>query len=65
MMQTELSYQRVRNGFEALKMSAALEALDNVLEAARVEELPVIETGLEPPVSARRSSTRAPTRSIR
>ena len=42
-MQAELSYQRVRDGFEALKMSAALEALDNVLEVARVEELPVIE----------------------
>ena len=42
-MQAELSYQRVREGFEALKMSAALEALDNVLEVARVEELPVIE----------------------
>lgn len=38
-MQTEITYQRLRDGFETLRMSAALEALDNVLEAARVEEL--------------------------
>lgn len=42
-MQSELAYKRVRSGFETLKMSAALEALDNVLEAGRVEELPTIE----------------------
>ena len=34
-MQAELTYQRVLAGLESLRMSAALEALDNVLEAAR------------------------------
>lgn len=38
-MQAELTYARVRTGLEQLKMASALEALDNVLEAGRVEEL--------------------------
>ena len=42
-MQAQLSYERVRLGLEELKMSAALEVLDNVLEAARVEELATVE----------------------
>lgn len=42
-MKAQLSYERVRTGLEQLKMSAALEVLDNVLEAARVEELAVVE----------------------
>ena len=42
-MQAQLTYERVRTGLEGLQMSAALEALDNVLEAARLEELPTIE----------------------
>ena len=42
-MQTELAYQRVRTGLESLGMSAALDALDNVLEAARVEEKGTVE----------------------
>ena len=42
-MQTELAYQRVRTGLETLSMSAALEALDNVLEAARVEGQGTVE----------------------
>lgn len=42
-MQGELSYQRVRQGLEALRMSAALEILDNVLERGRVEELAPVE----------------------
>ncbi len=42
-MQAQLSYERVRQGLEDLQMSTALEALDNTLEAVRVEELPPIE----------------------
>ena len=42
-MQGELSYQRVRHGLEALRMTAALEVLDNVLETGRVEELAPVE----------------------
>jgi len=42
-MQSQLSYERVRQGLEDLQMSTALEALDNTLEAVRVEELPPIE----------------------
>lgn len=38
-MQVELTYQRVSHGLEALKLAAAFEALDNVLEAARLESL--------------------------
>ena len=38
-MQAELTYERVLQGFESLKMTTALESLDNVLETARVEEL--------------------------
>jgi DNA replication protein DnaC len=38
-MQAELAYQRVSQGLETLKLSAAFEALDNVLEAARLESL--------------------------
>ena len=34
-----MTYERARSGLETLKMSAALQSLDNVLEAARVEEL--------------------------
>lgn len=42
-MKTQLAYERTRSGLEELKMGAALEALDNTLEAGRVEELPAIE----------------------
>lgn len=42
-MQAQLSYERVRQGLEDLQMNTALEALDNMLEAVRVEELPPIE----------------------
>jgi len=42
-MQAQLSYERVRQGLEDLQMGTALEALDNTLEAVRVEELPPIE----------------------
>ena len=42
-MQSELTYERVCIGLEGLKMSAALDVLDNVLEDARVGELPVVE----------------------
>jgi DNA replication protein DnaC len=42
-MHAELAYQRVRTGLESLRMSAALEALDNVLEAARLEELSTVD----------------------
>lgn len=42
-MKTELAYQRVRAGFEELKMGAALDALDNALEAARVDALSAVE----------------------
>jgi len=42
-MQAQLSYERVRQGLEDLQMNTALEALDNTLEAVRVEELPPIE----------------------
>ncbi len=55
-MQGELAYTRTRSGFESLKMTAALEALDNVIEAARVEELSpvqVLDRLLEIELSAR------------
>ena len=42
-MQAQLSYERVCTGLEDLRMSAALQVLDNVLEAARVDELPAVE----------------------
>jgi len=42
-MQAELAYERTRSGLEALKMTAALSALDNVLETARVEQQPPVE----------------------
>ncbi len=42
-MQAQLSYERVRTGLEELKMTAALEGLDNVLESGRVEELGAVE----------------------
>jgi DNA replication protein DnaC len=42
-MQTELTYQRVHQGLESLKLAAALEALDNVLEAARLESLSALD----------------------
>jgi DNA replication protein DnaC len=42
-MQAQLSYERVRQGLEDLQMNTALEALDNTLEAVRVDELPPIE----------------------
>lgn len=57
-MQAELTYERVRSAFETLQMGAALEALDNVLEAARVEEhssLEVLDRLLELELSARHS----------
>ena len=43
-MQPRLSYERVRHGLEEMRMSTALEALDNVLETARVEEQGPLET---------------------
>lgn len=55
-MQGELTYERVREGLEGLRMTAALDALDNVLEAARVEELPpvsVVERLLDIELAAR------------
>ncbi len=55
-MQAELTYQRVLSGLESLKMSAALGALDNVLEAARVEErspLDVVDQLLDIELKAR------------
>ena len=42
-MQAELAYQKVRTGLETLQMTAALDALDNVLEAARLEEKGPVE----------------------
>lgn len=42
-MQAELAYQRVRSGLETLAMTTALDALDNVLEAARVEEQGIVD----------------------
>ena len=42
-MQTELAYQKVRAGLETLRLTTALEALDNVLEAARVEDRGPVE----------------------
>jgi len=42
-MQSELTYERVCAGLDGLKMSAALDVLDNVLEDARVGELPVVD----------------------
>lgn len=55
-MQAELTYQRVLAGLESLSMSAALEALDNVLEAARLEErspLDVVDNLLDIELKAR------------
>ena len=55
-MQAEITYERIRTGLEKLKMTAALESLDNVLEAARVEELPpvaVVERLLDIELTAR------------
>jgi DNA replication protein DnaC len=43
-MQSRLSYESVRLGLEQMRMNSALEALDNVLETARVEELDTVET---------------------
>ncbi len=42
-MRLELAYARTRQGLESLRMTAALDALDNVLEAARVQELPGVD----------------------
>lgn len=42
-MQAQLTYGKVVTGLEELRMSAALGVLDNVLEAARVDELPPVE----------------------
>lgn len=42
-MQAQLTYERVCSGLEDLRMSAALTVLDNVLEAARVDELPAVD----------------------
>ena len=42
-MQSRLSYERVRLGLEQMRMSSALEALDNVLEVTRVEALDALE----------------------
>ena len=42
-MQTELAYQRVRTGLESLGISPPSTPLDNVLEAARVEEKGTVE----------------------
>ena len=42
-MQSELSYTRVREGLEALRMTSALSVLDNVLETARIDELPPVD----------------------
>ena len=42
-MKTRLSYERVRREMEVLELTSALQALDNVLEAARLEELPPVE----------------------
>ena len=39
-MQSELSYTRVGEVLEALRMTSALSARDNVLEAAQVDDLP-------------------------
>ena len=55
-MEAQITYERVRSGLEALKMTAALAALDNVLEAARVEDLApitVVERLLDLELSAR------------
>lgn len=42
-MQAELTYERVCTGLEDLRMSAALDVLDNVLESARVDDLPPVD----------------------
>ena len=42
-MQAQLTYERVCSSLEELRMSAALSVLDNVLEAARVDELPAVD----------------------
>lgn len=42
-MQAQLTYERVCSSLEELRMSAALTVLDNVLEAARVDELPAVD----------------------
>ena len=55
-MEAQITYERVRSGLETLKMTAALAALDNVLEAARVEDLApitVVERLLDLELSAR------------
>ena len=55
-MEAQITYERVRSGLETLKMTAALESLDNVLEAARVEDLApitVVERLLDLELSAR------------
>jgi len=45
-MEAQITYERVRSGLETLQMSAALQSLDNVLEAARVEDLaPIMVMG--------------------
>ena len=41
-MQAKLSYERARSGLETLEMTAALGAFDNLLETARIEELPAV-----------------------
>ncbi len=38
-MEARIAYERARDGLEALRMTAALDALDNLLETARIEEL--------------------------
>jgi len=55
-MEARLCYERVRLHLEALRMHAALEALDGLLEAARVEDLPpvvVLERLLSTELAAR------------
>lgn len=55
-MQAELTYQRVLASLESLRMSAAVEALDNVLEAARLEKrspLDVVDNLLDIELKAR------------
>ena len=42
-MEAQITYERVRYGLETLQMTTALASLDNVLEAARVEELAPID----------------------
>ncbi len=42
-MQTELTYERVRNGLVGLGMPTALASLDNILEMARLDESPAVD----------------------